>query len=129
VKTGTTGHAEAVRVIFDPAQVSYEELAKLFFEIHDPTQVDRQGVDHGTQYRSEIFYTSPAQRRTAEKLIATLVAKGYAVATRLTPAAEFYPAEDYHQKYFERTGGEPDSCRVYGKRRFVTEHMLNLKNR
>lgn len=79
-----TGHAEAVRVTFDPAKVSYEKLARLFFEIHDPTQVGRQGPDIGDQYRSEIFYTTPAQRETAEKLIAELRAKGYDVVTEVT---------------------------------------------
>lgn len=91
-----TGHAEAVRVTFDPAKVSYERLAKLFFEIHDPTQVDRQGPDIGDQYRSEVFYTTPAQRETAEKLIAELRAKGYDVVTHVTQATTFWPAEGYH---------------------------------
>ena len=110
-----TGHAEAVRVTFDPREVSYEELARLFFEIHDPTQIGRQGPDVGDQYRSEIFYTSPAQRRTAERLIAELRAKGYDVATQVTPASTFWPAEAYHQRYYERKGTRP-YCHVYTKR-------------
>lgn len=87
---------------FDPAKVSYEKLARLFFEIHDPTQVGRQGPDIGDQYRSEVFYTTPAQRATAEKLIAELRAKGYDVATRVTAATTFWPAEEYHQDYYDR---------------------------
>lgn len=110
-----TGHAEAVRVTFDPTKVSYEKLARLFFEIHDPTQVDRQGPDIGDQYRSEIFYTSPAQRETAEKLIDELWAKGYDVATKVTRATTFWPAEEYHQDYYARKGTRP-YCHVYTKR-------------
>lgn len=110
-----TGHAEAVRVTFDPAQVSYEELARLFFEIHDPTQAGRQGPDVGPQYRSEIFYTSPEQRKTAVRLIAELRARGYRVVTRVTPAGSFWPAEAYHQDYYERRGTQP-YCHVYTKR-------------
>ena len=111
----TTGHAEAVRVIFDPSKVSYETLARLFFEIHDPTQVDRQGPDIGEQYRSEIFYTTPAQRTTAERLIALLREKGYRVATRVTPAGTFWPAETYHQDYYRRQGTLP-YCHIYTRR-------------
>lgn len=110
-----TGHAEAVRVTFDPSKVSYEKLARLFFEIHDPTQVDRQGPDIGDQYRSEVFYTTPAQREIAEKLIAELRAKGYDVATRVTQATTFWPAEGYHQDYYERKGTQP-YCHAYTKR-------------
>ncbi len=111
----TTGHAETVRVEYDSTQISYERLARLFFEIHDPTQTDGQGPDLGTRYRSEIFYTSDEQLRTAEQLIALLREKGYDVVTRLTPASTFYSAEKYHQHYYERTGGEP-YCHVYTKR-------------
>jgi peptide methionine sulfoxide reductase msrA/msrB len=100
VCTGTTGHAEAVEITFDPARVSYEHLARTFFEIHDPTQVNRQGPDSGTQYRSAIFYLDEGQKQTAEKLIAELRAKGYQVATQVSPAATFWPAEEYHQDYF-----------------------------
>ncbi len=100
---------------FDPTKVSYEKLARLFFEIHDPTQVDRQGPDIGDQYRSEIFYTSPAQRETAEKLIDELWAKGYDVATKVTRATTFWPAEEYHQDYYARKGTRP-YCHVYTKR-------------
>ena len=110
-----TGHAEAVRVVFAPRQLTYEELARQFFEIHDPTQLNRQGPDVGDQYRSEIFYTSPGQRRIAEELIAELRGKGYAVVTRVTPASTFWPAEEYHQRYYERKGTQP-YCHVYTKR-------------
>jgi peptide methionine sulfoxide reductase msrA/msrB len=104
---GTTGHAETVEVRFDPRVVSYEELAKLFFEIHDPTQVDRQGPDRGAQYRSAVFYVDDAQKRVAEKLIRILKGKGYDVATEVTPAGPFWAAEDYHQDYYDNKGGHP----------------------
>lgn len=112
---GRTGHAETVRVRFDPSKVSFETLAKLFFEIHDPTQENGQGPDIGDQYRSEIFYTSPEQRSTAQKLIAELRSKGYEVATELAPAGRFWPAEAYHQDYYERKGTRP-YCHGYTKR-------------
>ncbi len=104
VCTGRTGHAETVRVRFDPAQVSYETLARLFFEIHDPAQIDRQGPDIGPQYRSAIFYVNEEQKQTALSLMEQLRARGYAVATELLPAAAFYPAEAYHQDFAARTG-------------------------
>ncbi len=107
VCTHTTGHAEAVRIIFDPKQVSYETLAKGFFEIHDPTQIDGQGPDLGPQYRSEIFYTTQAQKETAEKLIRYLKHQGLAVVTRVTAAGTFWPAEEYHRAYYERKGTLP----------------------
>ncbi|MFI3328773.1 MAG: bifunctional methionine sulfoxide reductase B/A protein [Rikenellaceae bacterium] len=107
VLSHTTGHAEAVRVLYDKSKVDYETLAKLFFEIHNPTQVDRQGPDIGEQYRSEIFYNSPEQREVAENLIAILKSKGYDVATKVTSATTFYPAEDYHQDYYTIKGTEP----------------------
>lgn len=104
---GGTGHIEAVEVLFDPRQTSYETLAKLFFEIHDPTQVDRQGPDIGEQYRSVVFYRNDAQKAVAEKLIAQLKAKGFKVATRLEPAARFWPAEPDHQDYYFVKGKTP----------------------
>lgn len=115
VCTDKTGHAEAVRVTFDPAVTSYETLTKLFLEIHDPTQVNRQGPDVGTQYRSEIFYTTPTQRVTAEKLLSILRAKGLKIATLISSSDEFYPAEQYHQDYYLRKGTEP-YCHAYTKR-------------
>lgn len=115
VKKQTTGHAEAVRILFDPARTDYETLAKCFFEIHDPTHVDHQGPDIGEQYRSEVFYTNDAQKHIAEQLIEQLINKGFEVATRLTPATTFWPAEEYHQNYYERKGTLP-YCHGYTKR-------------
>ena len=115
VRSHTTGHAEAVRVRFDPSRIGYEELARLFFEIHDPTQADGQGPDIGDQYRSEIFYTTPAQRDIALRLIDTLRSRGYDVVTRVTPATTFWPAEGYHQDYYDRKGTQP-YCHSYTKR-------------
>lgn len=110
-----TGHAEAVRIVFDPAKTTYEELAKLFFEIHDPEQEDGQGPDLGNQYRSEIFYTTPQQKEVAEKLIGVLTQKGYNVVTKVTPATKFWRAEEYHQSHYELRGTEP-YCHIYTKR-------------
>ncbi len=104
VTRGDTNHAEVVKVEFDPSKTDFETLARFFFEIHDPTQVNRQGVDVGTQYRSVIFYTEEAQRLTAAKLIDILEQKGYAVVTELAPAPAFFAAEDYHQDFTQRTG-------------------------
>ncbi len=115
VCTGKTGHAEAVEIEFDPALVSYETLAKLFFEIHDPTELNRQGPDIGTQYRSAVFYTDDEQKRVAEKLIGELKAKGYKVVTTLEQAGPFWVAEEYHQDYYERNGHQP-YCHIYQKR-------------
>jgi peptide methionine sulfoxide reductase msrA/msrB len=102
-----TGHAEAVEVVFDPGRTSFEKLARLFFEIHDFTQVDRQGPDVGDQYRSAIFVRNPEQRRAAEELIGKLKKKGYRVATKIEPAAPFWKAEEYHQEYYQKTGKRP----------------------
>ncbi|OQB31653.1 MAG: Peptide methionine sulfoxide reductase MsrA 1 [Candidatus Hydrogenedentes bacterium ADurb.Bin170] len=104
---GTTGHVEAIEILYDPARTDFEKLARLFFEIHDPTQTNGQGPDQGEQYRSVIFYQNEEQRTIAEKLIAHLRAKGFAVATALEPASAFWPAEDYHQRYYERRRGTP----------------------
>jgi len=107
VCTGGTGHAEAVQLAFDPAVVSYEQLLDRFFAIHDPTQVNRQGPDRGSQYRSVIFYHGQKQKETAEKVMAELRASKRfkaPLATELVPAGVFYRAEDYHQKYFEKHG-------------------------
>ena len=107
VSTGATGHAEAVRVTFDPAQITYEAVARRFFEIHDPTQIDRQGPDIGEQSRSAVFVDGPEQRAAALALIARLEANGYKVATEVHDAGAFWPAEAYHQDYYARTGKTP----------------------
>ena len=102
VCSGQTGHAEVVRVVFDPERVNYEQLLELFWQVHDPTQVNRQGPDIGTQYRTVIFYGSDVQKEAAEASKATLVAAGHPIATQIEPAPEFWMAEDYHQQYFEK---------------------------
>ena len=102
-----TGHAEALEIVFDPKKVSFETLAKLFFEIHDPTQVNRQGPDIGGQYRSAVFYTSDEQRATTQKLIEILRKKGLNVVTQVVKAGTFWPAEDYHQDYYAKTRKQP----------------------
>lgn len=107
VCTGKTGHAEAVRVRFDPDKISFQTLAKGFFEIHDPTQADGQGPDIGPQYRSEIFYTTPDQKQIAEHLVEVLRQKGCPAVTRITRAGVFWPAEEYHRRYYEKTGKQP----------------------
>ncbi len=112
VCSGTTGHAEAVEVVFDPSVITYEELARLYFNTHDPTQLNRQGPDIGTQYRTEIFYTTDAQKKTAEKLIKILKDKGLNVVTVLSKSGKFWEAEKYHQNYYRKKGGTP-YCHIY----------------
>lgn len=107
VKAHLTHHVEAVRVEYDADIVSYGQLCKVFFEIHDPAQTDGIGPDIGPQYRSEIFYLSDVQKRTAENVIELLRSKGYEVNTRLRPAEQFWKGEDYHQDYYNKTGEEP----------------------
>ncbi len=107
VSGGRTGHAEAVRVRFDPAKVSFEQLARRFFEIHDPTQVNRQGPDRGTQYRSAVFVVDSEQERVTRKLMALLTKKGLKVATQVRPAGTFWPAEGYHQDWYKKKGTKP----------------------
>ncbi len=105
VCTGETGHAEVVQITFDPAQVSYRELLEVFFTIHDPTTLNRQGADIGTQYRSAIFYHTAEQKMVAEKVMTELTAAGLwdqPIVTQVVPLDAFYPAEDYHQEYFRR---------------------------
>jgi peptide methionine sulfoxide reductase msrA/msrB len=115
VSTGNTGHAEAVKIIYDPEKTSYETLLKLFMEIHDPTQVDGQGPDLGNQYRSGIFYLNNEQKLIADKNIKILKDKGLKVVTEVTPATEFYTAEKYHQDYYANNGKLP-YCHAYTKR-------------
>jgi peptide-methionine (S)-S-oxide reductase len=103
--TGSTGHAEVIRVTFDPAVISYAEVLEIFFATHDPTTLNKQGADRGTQYRSAIFVHSPEQRLIAEKMIAQLNAEkiwGSPIVTEVTDAPIFYAAEDYHQEFFKR---------------------------
>jgi peptide methionine sulfoxide reductase msrA/msrB len=114
VCTGRTGHAEAVKIIYDPEKTTYEKLLKLFLEIHDPTQIGGQGPDLGDQYRSEIFYLNDDQR-IADKNIEILKDKGLKVVTAVTKASEFYDAEDYHQDYYFKNGKVP-YCHAYTKR-------------
>jgi peptide-methionine (S)-S-oxide reductase len=107
VCTGRTGHAEVVQVEYDPAEVTYDKLLDVFWENHNPTTLNRQGPDVGTQYRSAIFYHTPEQKRLAEQSKAQLEASGRfrrPVVTEITEASAFYPAEDYHQRYREKRG-------------------------
>lgn len=112
--SGQSGHAEVVRVEFAPEVTSYREILEVFFTIHDPTTVDRQGADAGPQYRSVIFYHSPEQKETIEAVIADLTADGVwkdPIVTEVAPAESFYRAEDYHQGYYRQNGEQP-YCRV-----------------
>ncbi len=115
VCSGDTGHAEAVEITFDPSLASYEELVKLFFETHNPAQKNRQGPDIGSQYRSAIFYLNAEQKQIAEKLIQILKDKGHEVVTELTKADSFWKAEDKHQQYYTKGGGNP-YCHSYTKK-------------
>jgi len=112
VCTDRTGHAEAVEVIYDPNRTSYETLARLFFETHDFTQLNRQGPDIGRQYRSGVFYLNDEQKQIAENLVQVLRQKGYDVKTEITAASTFWPAEDYHQDYYNKTQKTP-YCHIY----------------
>jgi peptide-methionine (S)-S-oxide reductase len=110
VCSGETGHAEVAQLSFDPKQVSFKEILEVFFVIHDPTTLNRQGNDVGTQYRSAIFYHSPGQKAAAEQVIANMsAAKIYEdpIVTEVVPASTFYVAEDYHQEYFRRNPAQP----------------------
>ena len=115
VCSGKTGHAETVEVDFDPGKTDFETLARFFLEIHDPTQVNRQGPDIGDQYRSVIFYTNDSQKEIAGNLIKFLNNHGYAVATELTKAGTFWVGEEYHQDYYAKNGEAP-YCHIYQKR-------------
>ena len=111
---GTTGHAEVVQLTFDPAAVSYRELLEVFFTIHDPTTLNRQGGDVGTQYRSAVFYHTPEQKDEAERVITEMSVNGVwpsPIVTEVAPLEKFYPAEDYHQHYYARNPGQ-GYCRV-----------------
>jgi peptide-methionine (S)-S-oxide reductase len=110
VCTGTTGHAEAAQILFDPTVISFTDLLHIFFTTHDPTTLNRQGPDAGTQYRSAIYYHTEEQRRIAEGVIREITAEriwSRPIVTEVTPAATFYRAEDYHHEYFLRNGEQP----------------------
>ena len=110
VCTGTTGHAEAIKITYNPDEVAYEDLLEIFFATHDPTTLNRQGADEGTQYRSEIFYTTEAQKTAAENFIKLLTDQdiyGKKIVTKISKASTFYPAEDYHQDYYAQNTNQP----------------------
>ena len=132
VSTGTTGHAEVVQITFDPAVISFEDILEVFFSIHDPTTLNRQGADVGTQYRSMILYHTPEQKAAAEKMIEELEAAGKwsePIVTELKPFEAFYRAEDYHQEYYERNKGQP-YCRAVITPKLAKlrkEHFVKLR--
>lgn len=126
VCSGRTRHAEVVRVEFDPRVVSFRDLLHVFFTIHDPTTLNRQGADVGTQYRSVVFYHSPEQREEAESVISDLTAEGVwpdPIVTEVSPAPEFYPAESHHQDYYRRNERQP-YCQVV-----ISPKLAKLRSR
>jgi peptide-methionine (S)-S-oxide reductase len=132
VCTGRSGHAEVVQLAFDPAIVSFREILEVFFVIHDPTTLNQQGNDVGTQYRSAIFYHSPEQKKVAEELIAELTKQqlyNRPIVTELVPAVQFYEAEEYHQEYFARNPFQPYCSYVVGPKlaKFRTSFASKLK--
>ncbi len=134
VCTDTTGHAEVIQVRFDPAATSYRQLLEVFFSIHDPTTLNRQGEDVGTQYRSVIFAHSPEQERIAREMIAELTERRafrWPIVTEVAPASEFYPAEEYHQQYFRRNQDQPYCAMVVAPkvRKFSEKFADKLKHR
>ncbi len=132
VCTGRTGHAEVVRVTFDPSQISYRDILHVFFAIHDPTTLNRQGNDVGPQYRSVIFYHSPEQERTAQEVMHSLNEEhvwSSPIVTQLVPFTDFYQAEDYHQEYFANNPGQPYCNIVIAPKvaKFRQKHLEMLK--
>lgn len=132
VCTGRTGHAEVIQVTFDPAVITFRDILDVFFTIHDPTTLNRQGADVGTQYRSAIFYHSPEQKATAEQVIAELnAAKLWSsrIVTEVTAASTFYPAEGYHQEYFENNPNQGYCMVVIAPKvaKFRKQHLERLK--
>jgi peptide-methionine (S)-S-oxide reductase len=132
VCTGTTGHAEVVQIVFDPEEISYEKLLRLFFTIHDPTTLNRQGADTGTQYRSAIFYHNQAQKAAAEKVIGEIEAMKIwddPIVTQVVPFEAFYQAEDYHQEYFRNNPTQPYCQIVIAPKvtKFRKQYMSRLK--
>ncbi len=132
VCSGTTGHAEVVQVTFDPQALSYRELLEAFFTIHDPTTLDRQGPDEGTQYRSAVFYHTPEQQATAQKVMADLTAARLwkqPLVTEVAPLQAFYPAEDCHREYYRRNTYQP-YCQVIIEpkvAKFRKQYLAKLK--
>jgi len=113
--TGETGHAECVQVVYEPDKISYDELLEVFFEVHDPTSLNRQGADVGTQYRSAIFYNTPEQKEKAEYYKNELDKSGAynkPIVTEISPSSKFYPAEDYHQEYYDNNKNTNPYCSV-----------------
>jgi peptide-methionine (S)-S-oxide reductase len=132
VCSGTTGHAEVAQVTFDRAVVSFREILEVYFSVHDPTTLNRQGADVGTQYRSAIFYHTPEQKRIAEEVIAQLEEEGVwkdPIVTEVTPSGAFYGAEAYHQEYFRRNQGQPYCQIVISPKvaKFRKQHLDRLK--
>jgi len=128
----TTGHAEVVQITFDPKIISYHDLLQVFFTVHDPSTRDRQGPDVGTQYRSAVFYHSPNQKATAEEVMRELTEAGVwsdPIITEVTPFQEVYPAEDYHQRYFERNPNQPYCRMVVAPKvaKFRKQYLSRLK--
>ncbi len=115
VSTGNTGHAEALEIVYDPAKISFDELLEVFWKTHDPTTLNRQGADIGTQYRSGVFYHNAEQKEKAEKYKAELDKSGAfdrPIVTEITPFSAFYPAENYHQQYYELNGNKNPYCKI-----------------
>ena len=132
VCTGVSGHVEVARIAFDPSQIAFGELLDIFFAVHDPTTLNRQGGDAGTQYRSVIFYTSDEQREQATKAIAVLEATHAfpsSIVTAVEAAAEFYPAEDYHQNYYANNSTQPYCQFVISPKLRKLEKLLAAKER
>lgn len=132
VCTGTTGHAEVVQITFNPHLISFREILEVFFTIHDPTTLNRQGADVGTQYRSAIFYHSPEQKKVAEEMIAELNAAHIwdaPIVTEVKSLTEFYTAEDYHQEYFQRNQSQPYCRMVIAPKvaKFRQKYLTKLK--
>ena len=132
VCTETTGHAEVVKVTFDPQAISFKDLLEVFFTIHDPTTLNRQGADVGTQYRSAIFYHTPEQKTVAEQVIKDLNAAGIwdvPIVTEVTPFKAFYRAEDYHQEYYRNNPDQPYCQMVISPKvaKFRQKYLAKLK--
>lgn len=126
---GKTGHAEVVQVTFDPQQISYADLLRVFFSVHDPTTLNRQGNDTGTQYRSAIFYHSPGQQRTAKEIMSEVAGLFKdPLVTELVPFTAYYPAEDYHQDYFANNPDQPYCAAVIAPKvaKFRKQHLERL---